>query len=258
MVAELFLAIAFNVSLPIGNCNPCCNNRHWMVTILQINQVAWFSVRAAEAKLNFPTRHDWDSWFRDAKNMNEMKPGERPDTVHFKDLPSRWFANKRDKDKDSPSKYLIEYLFNTTFERVISVRYLIYFYCVSSNRWRKRNRQKGIQNLFFAHTSCQKNEMINWCGYTIICRLFHCLCYLRWVHLEESFGDVRRDPMCGHSDVRSVQAGNGRWHHTELFHIHSGSYLWSVCSVQGMVCALTRFAWVTFTVRENKGEINLQ
>ena len=97
------LAIVIHVAIT-------CTNRHQTVTILQINQVVWFSVRAAEAKLNFPTRHDWDSWFRDAKNMNEMKPGERPDTVHFKDLPSRWFANKRDKDKDSPSKYLIEYL----------------------------------------------------------------------------------------------------------------------------------------------------
>uniref|UniRef100_A0A914XQ91 Uncharacterized protein n=1 Tax=Plectus sambesii TaxID=2011161 RepID=A0A914XQ91_9BILA len=28
-------------------------------------------VRAAEAKSDFPSRHDWDSFFRDAKNMNE-------------------------------------------------------------------------------------------------------------------------------------------------------------------------------------------
>lgn len=58
-------------------------------------------VRAAEAKINFPSRHDWDSYFRDAKNMNEMKPGERPDTVHFKDLPTRWFASSRERDKPS-------------------------------------------------------------------------------------------------------------------------------------------------------------
>lgn len=51
-------------------------------------------VRAAEAKVNFPSRHDWDSYFRDAKNMNEMRPGERPDTVHLKDLPTIWFAAK--------------------------------------------------------------------------------------------------------------------------------------------------------------------
>lgn len=40
-------------------------------------------IRATEAKVQFPSRHDWDSFFRDAKHMNEMKPGERPDTVHF-------------------------------------------------------------------------------------------------------------------------------------------------------------------------------
>ena len=32
-------------------------------------------IRAVEAKSTFPNRHDWDSYFRDAKNMNEMNPG---------------------------------------------------------------------------------------------------------------------------------------------------------------------------------------
>ncbi len=68
-------------------------------------------IRAAEAKVNFPSRHDWDSYFRDAKHMNEMKPGERPDTIHFKELPSRWFANKKEKDKDKPSEYMLRKVF---------------------------------------------------------------------------------------------------------------------------------------------------
>ena len=70
-------------------------------------------VRAAETKLNFPSRYDWDSYFRDAKHMNEMKPGERPDTIHFKDLPSRWFANKKDQDKDKPSEYILKKVFES-------------------------------------------------------------------------------------------------------------------------------------------------
>ena len=70
-------------------------------------------VRAAEAKVNFPSRHDWDSFFRDAKNMDEMKPGERPDTVHIKDIPSRWFVNKKNKDKDKPSEYILKKVFET-------------------------------------------------------------------------------------------------------------------------------------------------
>lgn len=49
-------------------------------------------VRAAEFKPDFPTRHDWDSFFRDAEDMNETLPGERPDTIHLEGLPCRWFA----------------------------------------------------------------------------------------------------------------------------------------------------------------------
>ena len=48
-------------------------------------------VRAGEAKLDFPVRHDWDSFFRDAKNMNELRAGERPDTLYLAQLPVRWF-----------------------------------------------------------------------------------------------------------------------------------------------------------------------
>lgn len=70
-------------------------------------------VRAAEAKPNFPLRHDWESYFRDARHMNEMCPGERPDTVHVQDVPSRWFANRRNQDKDKPSEYVLKKVFET-------------------------------------------------------------------------------------------------------------------------------------------------
>lgn len=66
-------------------------------------------VRAAEAKPDFPSRHSWDSYFRDAKNMNEMKPGERPDTIHITNLPCRWFATKSDDSK--PSEYILRKVF---------------------------------------------------------------------------------------------------------------------------------------------------
>ncbi|XP_076671028.1 uncharacterized protein LOC143370176 isoform X1 [Andrena cerasifolii] len=49
-------------------------------------------VRAAEVKDDFPTRHSWDSYFRDAKHMNELKPGERPDCLHVTGLPVKWFT----------------------------------------------------------------------------------------------------------------------------------------------------------------------
>jgi len=70
-------------------------------------------VRAAESKIDGPTRHDWDSYFRDAKGMNELKYGERPDTVHIKDLPCRWFANRKEKDRDRPSEFILRKVFET-------------------------------------------------------------------------------------------------------------------------------------------------
>lgn len=66
-------------------------------------------VRAAEAKLNFPNRHDWDSFFRDAKNMNESNPGERPDTIHMENLPCKWFA--LDSEPDKPSELILQTAF---------------------------------------------------------------------------------------------------------------------------------------------------
>ncbi|KAL8617041.1 hypothetical protein ACOMHN_014212 [Nucella lapillus] len=76
-------------------------------------------VRAAETKVAFPIRHDWDSYFRDAKNMNELRPGERPDTIYLKDLPTRWFSKHAQKDSQStepklrPSEEILQKVFET-------------------------------------------------------------------------------------------------------------------------------------------------
>ncbi|XDV29906.1 hypothetical protein PO909_032935 [Leuciscus waleckii] len=74
-------------------------------------------VRTAENKTDFPTRHDWDSFFRDAKDMNETVPGERPDTVHLEGLPCKWFAQK-DGSPDKPSEATL----TTVFERFGKIR----------------------------------------------------------------------------------------------------------------------------------------
>ncbi|XP_039291787.1 A-kinase anchor protein 17A [Nilaparvata lugens] len=66
-------------------------------------------VRAAEAPPDFPTRHAWDSYFRDAKHMNEMKPGERPDTVKLSNLPCKWFTTR--SDPSQPSEYIVKKVF---------------------------------------------------------------------------------------------------------------------------------------------------
>lgn len=77
-------------------------------------------VRATEAKDDFPRKHDWDSYFRDARNMDEKKSGERPDTIHISNLPIRWFCPRHLENEDSvkPS----ENIFKRIFEKFGSVR----------------------------------------------------------------------------------------------------------------------------------------
>lgn len=75
-------------------------------------------VRAYEAKLKFPVKHDWEAFFRDAKDLNEWKPGERPDTIHVKGLPSKWFSDENSGNK--PVKEVIV----SVFEKFGKIRYL--------------------------------------------------------------------------------------------------------------------------------------
>ncbi|CAB4062539.1 SFRS17 [Lepeophtheirus salmonis] len=61
-------------------------------------------------------RQDWDSFFRDNKNMNEMKAGERPDTLHIQNLPTKWFKNAHDRSgmtRDKPSELVVKKVFST-------------------------------------------------------------------------------------------------------------------------------------------------
>ncbi|XP_047505889.1 A-kinase anchor protein 17A isoform X1 [Pieris napi] len=88
--------------------------------IIQLNDFPEpLKVRVCEAKSEFPSRHAWDSFFRDATDMDEMKPGERPDTIHIANLPRRWFVHDRDRNEDSPPS---EKLFKKVFEKYGDIR----------------------------------------------------------------------------------------------------------------------------------------
>jgi len=73
-------------------------------------------LRAAESKTPFPTRADWDEFFRDNVDMNEMKAGERPDTIHLENLPVKWYLqmqNKTGEVPDKPSEFVLKKAFST-------------------------------------------------------------------------------------------------------------------------------------------------
>lgn len=65
-------------------------------------------VKAAEARSEFPNRRIWDAFFAEAKNMDEMKPGERPDTMHVSNVPSKWFIPSHlSRDEDATPSGLL-------------------------------------------------------------------------------------------------------------------------------------------------------
>lgn len=68
-------------------------------------------VRAGEAPIECPRKHDWDAFFRDARDMNELIPGERPDTVIISNLPVRWFADPEGSSKLWPCPNVIKTVF---------------------------------------------------------------------------------------------------------------------------------------------------
>lgn len=80
-----------------------CDRRIQFPGISQI-----LTVRAIETKPDFPTRHDWDSYFRDSKDMDEMKAGERPDTLHIENIPIEWLTEPGEK---YPSENILKKIF---------------------------------------------------------------------------------------------------------------------------------------------------
>ena len=78
-----------------------------------------FKIKCGPAKSNYPTKviknctsnsndtlfkSDWNNFFRDATDMDETKPGERPDTVHLQNLPCKFF-NIGDNIRPSEGKF---------------------------------------------------------------------------------------------------------------------------------------------------------
>lgn len=68
-------------------------------------------VKAGKAKTKFPKKHDWIAFFRDSGFLDESKHGERPDTVHVKGLPLKWFSDQKKKNHDTPSEHIVREFF---------------------------------------------------------------------------------------------------------------------------------------------------
>jgi len=54
-----------------------------------------FKVKAKKASTDFPTKAQWEAHFMDnEEHYDENQPGERADTIYFKEVPKRFFADE--------------------------------------------------------------------------------------------------------------------------------------------------------------------
>ncbi|KAL3321114.1 A kinase (PRKA) anchor protein 17A [Cichlidogyrus casuarinus] len=67
-------------------------------------------LRAVEYKNEYPRPHDWTAFFRDAPNLDESIPGQRPDTIVIRDLPIRWFIDN-EFNSEQPSEQRVREAF---------------------------------------------------------------------------------------------------------------------------------------------------
>ncbi|KAK4880898.1 hypothetical protein RN001_004217 [Aquatica leii] len=103
-------------------------------------------IRASESKPRFPSRHEWDAFFHEAKDMNEMKPGERPDTLHISNLPIKWFVpyNFINDPNLKPS----EKIFYHVFEKFGTIRCIDIPIC-DPHRNKMKIEVSGLQTFSF-------------------------------------------------------------------------------------------------------------
>lgn len=105
-----------------------------------------FRIKASEAKTEFPTRHDWDSFFRDASNMDEMKCGERPDTIYVSNLPIKWFTPRHMEMEENPKPS--ENIFRRIFEKFGDVSHVDIPVC-DPYRSKMKSYMTGMKNYNF-------------------------------------------------------------------------------------------------------------
>lgn len=67
-------------------------------------------LRAAEAKIPYPVRHDWESFFANPDLPSDQ--WEKPDTVHVNDLPIKWFSDRARGNLSLPSERVLREVFS--------------------------------------------------------------------------------------------------------------------------------------------------
>ena len=85
-------------------------------------------VHACPAETSFPTKEEWERYFqeRGIETFDDGRPGERPDTIHIRGLPIKWFTSPDSGDRPCTN------VLSQTFQKFGKVRQ-VGFYNPSSS-----------------------------------------------------------------------------------------------------------------------------
>ena len=61
-------------------------------------------VKAAQKEVPHPSKQEWEDYFADRgmRAFDEERPGERPDTIHIRGLPVKWFVSRTSEGSPCP------------------------------------------------------------------------------------------------------------------------------------------------------------
>lgn len=169
-----------------------CDNRTILTLIIEklegstIKIIGFFDalkVRCGEAKQNFPTQHEWDAFFREAKHMNELKPGERPDTIYLANIPCKWFLDLKNKasreanERGEPSEFVLR----RVFEQFGEVRCVDIPVC---DPYRQQMSKSAVQT--FTHgTEATFDAYVQYVEYIGFKKAMNALKGMKLVHIDD-------------------------------------------------------------------------
>ena len=118
-------------------------------------------IKAAIAADDAPSKQQWEDYFigKGIETFDDGKPGERPDTVHVKGLPVKWFASKTSEGK--PCTRLITQAFQK-FGKVRQVGFYNPSGNVSSKDFSSFGPKSGPEVLNF-ETYVQYDKYVSFC-----------------------------------------------------------------------------------------------
>lgn len=95
-------------------------------------------VLASPAETAFPSKGEWERYFQDRgiEMFDEGKPGERPDTIHIRGLPIKWFLSPSSGSRPCPT------VLSQTFQKFGRVRQ-VSFYDPSSSTTTSSSMKNG-------------------------------------------------------------------------------------------------------------------